>query len=99
MYTATKEQIKEWQAKYGVGNIRRFKSAEHDKSAYCRKPDRKQMSYLSQIKDAMQFNEALLKACWLDGDMEFQTNEDIFLGMSAEISKLLEFAEIEVEKL
>lgn len=96
MYTASKEQITDWKKEHG--KIFRFKSPEHDKAVYCRKPKRKEMSYISAIKDPLKFNEALLKACWLNGDDDILTNDDIFLGLSGEVSQLLEFAKIEVEK-
>ncbi|MDB4157972.1 hypothetical protein N9609_00625 [bacterium] len=97
MYKATKEQIEAWKKEHG--DVFRFKSEKYDKAVYCRKPKRKEMSFVSSIKDPLKFNEALLKACWLDGDAEVLTNEDIFLGMSGEVALLLEFAKIEVEKL
>ena len=97
MFTATDEQIAQWKKEHG--KIFRFKSPDYDKSVYCRKPTRKEMSYISNIKDPLKFNENLLKACWLDGDDEILSNEDIFLGLSGEIPVLLEFAKIEVEKL
>lgn len=97
MYTATEEQIKDWKQKYG--DIFRFKAVKHDKSVYVRKPNKKEMSYVSSIKDPLKFNEALLKACWIEGDDEILKNDDIFLGISSEIPMLLEFAKIEVEKL
>ena len=97
MFTATPDQIKNWKKEHG--DVFRFKSPKHDKAVYCRKPKRKEMSYVSGIKDPLKFNEALLKACWLEGDDEILTNEDIFLGMSGEVATLLEFAKIEVEKL
>jgi len=97
MFTATEDQIKNWKKEHG--DVFKFKSEKHGKAVYCRKPKRKEMSFVSTIKDPLKFNEALLKACWLDGDAEVLTNEDIFLGMSAEVSLLLEFAKIDVEKL
>lgn len=97
MYKATKTQIENWKKEHG--EIFRFKSEKHKKAVYCRKPKRNEMSFVSTIKDPLKFNEALLKACWLDGDNEILTNDDIFLGISAEVSTLLEFAKIDVEKL
>tara|TARA_R110002049_G_C8732577_1_gene526068 strand:- start:140 stop:433 length:294 start_codon:yes stop_codon:yes gene_type:complete len=97
MYTATKEQIEAWKKEHG--DVFRFKSEAHDKAAYYRKPKRKEMSYLSQIKDGMQFNAQLLKSCYLGGDKEIETNDDIFMGLGENIIQLLQFAKVELEKL
>lgn len=97
MFVATPEQIEAWKAEHGA--VFRFKSAEYDKSAYFRKPTRKDMSFISGVTDPTEFNAMLLKLCFLAGDIEIQTNDDIFLGLGEDIIALVQFAKTEVEKL
>ena len=60
----TKEQIKQWKAKYKEVFVLRV----DDKVAYLRTPDRATLSYASTLatKDPMKFNEAILTNCWLE---------------------------------
>ncbi|EGV44349.1 hypothetical protein BZARG_786 [Bizionia argentinensis JUB59] len=98
MFKATTEQIEDWKAAHG--EIIRLKSAKYDKSAYFRKPNRKEMEFLSSNKSSgIKFNAALLKTCYLDGDKEIETNDDIFMGIGEQIMSLLTFDVVEVEKL
>lgn len=101
MYTATQEQIEAWRDKYGQGNVTRLKSKRYDKSAYFRKPDRKEMEFLSAgaHSSGIKFNASILKTCFLAGDEEIMSNDDIFLGLQEQILELLKFDEVEVEKL
>jgi hypothetical protein len=97
MFVATEEQIKQWKAEHG--DVIRLKSAKYNKSAYFRKPNRKEMSFINMNKDGLKFNEALLKACYLAGDKDIQENDDIFMGLGESILGLLAFDTVEVEKL
>lgn len=97
MYEATPEQIAQWKEDHG--DIIRLKSAKYDKSAYFRKPKRKEMSFISANKDGLKFNAALLAACYLAGDKDIENNDDIFMGLSDKILALLSFDTVEVEKL
>ncbi len=100
MYTATEDQIKAWKEEFG--DIIRLKSKKYDKSAYYRKPTRQEMEFLSAgagASSGIKFNAALLKNCYLAGDKEIETKDDIFLGIGDDIMSLLEFDEVEVEKL
>lgn len=97
MFTATEEQIKEWKSKFPA--VFSLTSKEAEKRAYVRNPSRQEFSYLSTIKDPMKFNEAVLKTCWLDGDMEVQTDDTIFMGLSEKIVEIFAFKEVELEKL
>ena len=76
----TKEQIKQWKAKYKEVFVLRV----DDKVAYLRTPDRATLSYASTLatKDPMKFNEAILTNCWLGGDEVFLTVDALFLSAS-----------------
>lgn len=93
----TPEQIAEWKAKYGDV----WKITVEDKVAYLRSPDRKTLGYASGVgaNDPMKFNEILLKNCWLDGDIEIQINDSLFLSASSKLALLIEIKETEMVKL
>lgn len=97
MNTATAEQIKEWKDNYG--DI--FQISVEDKTCYLRKPSRKTLSYASQIgtKDPMKFNEIILKECWLFGDEDIHTDDSLFLAVSTQLDKVVEFKQAELVKL
>jgi len=93
----TKEQIAQWKAQHV--DVFRIKVA--DKECYLKKPSRKALGYASVAgKDnPLKFNEVLLNDCWLGGDEEIKTNDDLFLSASAKIAELIKVEEAELEKL
>lgn len=100
---ATPEQIQEWKDKNG-GEI--FKITVTDKQGkkhvcYLRKPRRKEVSAASVAArvDPLKFNETLLRQCWLGGDPEIRTDDDLFLAASGQVADIVEVAEAELEKL
>lgn len=99
MKKVSKTQIADWKKDHNVTEIIRLFTPDGSKSCYLRKPKRSEMSYIGTIKDPMKFNAALLEACWLDGDQEIQTSDELFMGISDKLVELLNFAEFEMEKL
>ena len=93
----TKEQIKQWKAKYKEVFVLRV----DDKVAYLRTPDRATLSYASTLatKDPMKFNEAILTNCWLGGDEEIKTDDALFLWASSKLGELIQIKEASLEKL
>ena len=93
----TKEQIKQWKAKYKEVFVLRV----DDKVAYLRTPDRATLSYASTLatKDPMKFNEAILTNCWLGGDEEIKTDDTLFLSASSKLGELIQIKEATLEKL
>lgn len=93
----TKEQIEAWKVKYGSV----FKITVDNRVAYLRSPDRKTMSFASSVgaENPMKFNEILLKNCWLAGDEEIQTNDNLFMSISAQLAEIIEIKEAKLEKL
>ena len=93
----TKEQIKQWKAKYKEVFVLRV----DDKVAYLRTPDRATLSYASTLatKDPMKFNEAILTNCWLGGDKEIKTDDALFLSASSKLGELIQIKEATLEKL
>ncbi|MDU6660077.1 MAG: hypothetical protein E6494_08185 [Capnocytophaga sp.] len=93
----TKEQIKQWKAKYKEVFVLRV----DDKVAYLRTPDRATLSYASTLatKDPMKFNEAILTNCWLGGDEEIKTDDALFFSASSKLGELIQIKEATLEKL
>lgn len=97
----TKEQIAEWEAKYGTISKITVKADGGNKVCYLRNPSRKALGYASMAgKDnPLKFNEVVLNDCWLAGDEEIRTNDTLFLSVSGKIAELIEVKEAELEKL
>lgn len=93
----TKEQIQEWKNQYK--DI--FVISVADKKVYLRTPDRKTLSYASTLatKDPLRFNEVILENCWLGGDEEIKTNDELFLAVSSKLPNLIQIKEATLEKL
>lgn len=97
MYKATQEQIEAWKKEHG--QVHKITAEDENLAAYCRRPKRKEMSFLGQIKDPIKFNEKLLDVCWIAGDQEIKTDDNVFLGLSEKIPMLLEYSQVKLEKL
>ena len=97
MYKATPEQIDAWKNKHDA--VFKITEPERKLCAFCRNPTRQEMSYAHQIKDPVKFNEHLLATCWLDGDMEIQTSDSVFMGLGPQIAQLMHAEEVKLEKL
>lgn len=99
MFTYTAEQLESWKKKYGDV----FELVVDDKKAVLHKPSRKDLSFAmagsSQAQDSVKYVEILLKQCWIDGDMEIQTNDDYFLSAVPQLTALSETKEAEIKKL
>jgi len=93
----TKHQIQEWKKQYK--DI--FVISVEDKKVYLRTPDRKTLSYASTLatKDPLKFNEVILDNCWLGGDEEIKTNDELFLAVSSKLPDLIQIKEATLEKL
>ena len=93
----TKADIDAWKKKHG--DIFRLKV--EDKVCYLRTPDRKTMSFAASVatKDPLKFNEILLSNCWLGGDEEIKTQDDLFLAASYKIAEIIQIKEAGLEKL
>ena len=93
----TKEQIQEWKKQYKDV----FVISVEDKKVYLRTPDRKTLSYASTLatKDPLRFNEVILENCWLGGDEEIKTNDELFLAVSSKLPDLIQIKEATLEKL
>lgn len=94
----TTEQIESWKEKYKTVH----KLTIEDKTAYLRKPDRRTLSLaMTKISkgDIMGGSEAILENCWLGGDTEIKTDDDLFMGAVGKVGELIQVKEAELEKL
>ena len=91
----TKEQIKEWKAKYGD----LFEVTVEGKTCILRKPNRKDLSYVSVVKDPTKTSETLLNRPWLGGDEEIKTDDELFMATVNVMEDVLEVKEAEIKKL
>lgn len=94
---ATEKQIEDWKAKHKDV----YQISVDGRTCYLRKPNRKELSYASMAgkNDPLKFNEVILNQCWLGGDEEIKTDDELFLGVSAQIATLVEVKEAEIKKL
>lgn len=94
----TPEDIKGWKEKYKTVH----KLTIEDKTAYLRKPDRRTLSLaMTKISkgDIMGGSEAILENCWLGGDTEIKTDDDLFMAAVGKVGDLIQVKEAELEKL
>lgn len=91
----TKEQIKEWKTKYGD----LFEVTVEGKTCILRKPNRKDLSYASVVKDPIKMSETLLNRLWLGGDEEIKTDDELFMATVNVMEDVLEVKEAEIKKL
>ena len=68
---------------------------------YLRKPTRKELSYAAVAgkTDPLKYNETILKSCWLGGDEEIRTDDDLFLSAGAVLGDIIETKAAELKKL
>lgn len=91
----TKEQVDEWKKKHG--DI--FELGVDGKSCILRRPTRKDLSYVSVVKDPMRMSETLMKQLWVAGDMEIQEDDNLFLAVIPKMEEVLKVKEATIKKL
>ena len=97
MSKITKEQIAQWKEKHG--DI--YKLTIEDHECFLKKPSRKSIGYASvgSKNNPIKFNEIMLKECWLGGDEQIMTNDDLFLAAGVQLAELVQVKEAELVKL
>lgn len=92
----TKEQIAGWKKKHGEV----FQITVDGKSCVLRRPTRRDLSYVSTIKeDKLQVLETLLNQLWVDGDKEIKEDDQLFFAVAQKMETILEVKEAEIKKL
>ena len=93
--TLTKEQIAELKKKHGEI----FEISVEGKSCIVRRPNRKDLSYVSVVKDPIKMSETLLKQLWVEGDKEIQEQDDLFLAVIPKMEEVIKVKESQIKKL
>lgn len=91
----TKEQIAELKKKHGEI----YEISVEGKSCIVRRPNRKDLSYVSVVKDPIKMSETLLKQLWVDGDKEILENDDLFLAVISKMEEVIKVKESQIKKL
>ena len=91
----TEEQIAKWKRKHGEI----FELSVDGKSCIVRKPNRKDLSYVSVVKDPIKMSETLLKQLWVEGDKEIQEQDDLFLAVIPKMEEVIKVKESQIKKL
>lgn len=91
----TKQQIEEWKAKHGE----LFEITVEGKSCILHRPTRRDLSYVSVLKDPIKMSETMLNQLWVVGDEEIKTDDSLFLAAIQKMQDVLEVKEAEIKKL
>lgn len=91
----TDEQLKGWKEKHGE----LYQVSVEGYSCILHKPTRKDLSYISSVKDPIKMSELLLEQTWVAGDEEIKTNDELFMSVVSKMDEIVKFKEAEVKKL
>lgn len=71
-----------------------------DKECFIKKPERStlSMAMAEGKKSPIKFNEIILNKCWIEGDMEIQTDDEYFLGASSQLAEIVQAKSAEIKK-
>ncbi|MBW6489747.1 MAG: hypothetical protein K0B15_01005 [Lentimicrobium sp.] len=96
-FNPTQEQIDVWKKQHGD----LFMVTVEDKSCILKKPSLKVISMATTVgaNDPIKFSEMMLTNCWVAGDEEIKTNDELFLGVAGKLAELVEVKEAELKKL
>ena len=89
------KHINELKAKYGAI----YQITVEGKSCIVRKPNRKDLSYISAVSNPVQMTETLMNQLWVEGDEEIRQDDDLFLAAASKLSELVQVKEAELKKL
>ena len=94
---ATKEEIDAWKKKHG----KIFAIIVGGHICYLRKPSRSELSYAATVSqnNTLKGNEVLMKAMWLGGSQDIQTEDELFFGASAKLAEVIQVKEAELVNL
>lgn len=89
------KHINELKAKYGDV----YQITVEGKSCIVRKPNRKDLSYISALNNPLQMTETLMNQLWVEGDEEIRQDDDLFLAAAAKLGQVIQVKEAEIKKL
>lgn len=98
----TEAQVQAWKREFG--RVRAYsvqKSDSQKATCYLRTPDRKVMgaALQAQKSDPIKAKEIILLNCWLGGDNEIKTNDELFISIATQLDDLIEIKEVEIKEL
>lgn len=91
----TKEEIEKLKSQYGDV----YEIEVEGKKCLIRRPNRKDLSYASVVKDPVKMSETMLNQLWLGGDEEIKTRDDLFLAAVNVMQEVLQVKQAELKKL
>jgi hypothetical protein len=96
----TQKQIADWKKQHGDKNGEIFELHVDGKVAYLKKPDRGVISMASELGGGNQvkISELVLDACWLGGDEEIRTDDDLFMSVMPSLQKMVEIKKVDLKK-
>lgn len=94
------EQISAWKEAHKLGIVK-ITSEDGTKSCILKKPSRRELDYASKAGETgpFKFNEALMKQCWLGGDLDMIDDEECFLQACSILGELVKTGKATLEKL
>lgn len=93
---ATAEKIAEWKKQYGEV----YAVSVDESVCYLHKPNRNILSAVSTLaNDPIRSAEFLLNNCWLGGDEDIKTNDDLFLGVASQLGEIVKVKTAQLVKL
>ena len=98
---ASSAQVAKWKEEFNTNNIWHFQTPDQTHRCYIRRPTRKDLSIaaVAGAQDPLKFNESILKSCWIDGNIEIQEQDELFMGINSQLAAVIETAQFSVEKL
>lgn len=95
------ELKKEWQKKYGVGNLRQLTA--DDKSVFVFDPtidfNKAKIIVAARQKGISFMVDAILNNCWLAGDESLKADEAFKQGIEDQVDEMIDLPELEKEEL
>lgn len=97
----SRSQVDAWKKTHGKVFQITVQGDDRIYGCYLHKPDRTAIQASSALasSDPLKSNEILMQNCWLGGDKEIQTNDDLFLSASGKLGKLFQIRQSEIKEL
>lgn len=98
----TQQQVDAWKKEFGRVRAYTVKRTKNEAfTCYLKTPDRKCMgaALQAQKSDPIKAKEIILTNCWLGGNDQIKTDDDLFISVAAQLDDLIEIKEVEVKEL
>jgi len=90
-YAPTPEDVEAWKEKHGKVFQIEVESNGETFNCFLRQPTRQELGLAAKLamSNPLQYNESILKACWLGGDEAIKTDNGLFLSAGEQLGKLV----------